>query len=156
MKFEIDISGEDLLSSDYVVCIANGEIKGFKFKKDYINILNSKFGQNKYRYSKSKKGKTLFKLRLYSIAIYYLIKSLKIKKINLFLCKDFDGNEDNIKSNLNYFIEDLLNMEIESINFGKLSKDSNAHRYSYLMRKDKKNKMSTYINIKLKDIEKFL
>ena len=33
MNLEIDVSGEDLLSKDYTICIAdnNGIIKGFKF-----------------------------------------------------------------------------------------------------------------------------
>lgn len=44
--FEIDVSGDDLLSKDYTICIADkyGTIKGFKFSNDLINTLCSKYG----------------------------------------------------------------------------------------------------------------
>ena len=50
----------------------------------------------------------------------------------------------------------LLKISIESIRFLKLSPESNAHKYAYLMRKDTKNQLKSYVNISLDDIELFL
>ena len=50
---------------------------------------------------------------------------------------------------------DLSGLKIE-INYTKFDKNSNADKYAYLMRKDSKNKMDTYVEISLEDIEKFL
>ena len=160
MDFDIDISGNDLLSKNYTICIAdkNGLIKGFKFSDELIKILSSKYGQGFYKYKKSKKSKSTFKVRLYSIVLYYLFKSLKIKKeISLNICRDFYGRENDIKKNIKFFLESKLEINLENrIYFMKLSNDSNAHKYSYLMRHDTKNKMQTYIKISLKDFEKWL
>lgn len=158
MDFEIDVSGEDILSKDYTICIAcEGTIKGFKMPSNHIRILASKFGQHLYRYKKSKKGRSDFKVRAYSIIIYHLFRSLKIdNSISLSICRDFNGKEEEIKSNLHHFLDKLLGLKIDSINFCKLTRDSIAHEYSYLMRKDIKNKMNTYVKIRLEDIEKFL
>lgn len=67
MKFEIDVSGEDLLQKEYAICITNkgNIIKGFKFSENVINTLCSRYGQGKYKYKKSQKGKATFKVRLY-------------------------------------------------------------------------------------------
>ena len=73
----------------------------------------------------------------------------------MLICRDFNGREDDVKSNLDYFLGKLLNLKIE-IKFGRLSNDSNAHKYAYLMRKDTKNQLKTYIKIELHEIEKFL
>jgi len=160
MNFEVDVSGEDLLGKDYTICIANnnGIIKGFKFDNDMINILSSRYGQKIYkRYPKSQKGKATFKIRLYCIVIYYLIKTLKIKDISLTLCRDFQGREEDIKKSLKFFIEEVLALKLaDRIYFDKLSPNSNAHKYAYLMRQDTKNKMSTYLKISIEDIEKWL
>jgi hypothetical protein len=160
MRFEIDVSGEDLLEKDYTICIANndGIIKGFKFSNELVNILSSKYGQGIYKkYAKSQKGKATFKIRLYCIIIYYLINSLKIKDFSLTLCRDFQGREKGIIENLTFLLKKNLNLDIHNkILFDKLSNDSNAHKYAYLMRKDNKNKMNTYINLDLEDFERWL
>jgi hypothetical protein len=159
MEFEIDVSGEDLLSKNYTICIANkdGIIKGFKFNEKLVKDLSSRYGQEFYRYKKSRKEKSLFKIRLYSITIYYLFKSIKIKKeISLSICRDFQGRENDIQENLKFFLGKILNLKLDKIYFTKLDKDSNANRYSLLMREDTKNKMNTYIKIELKDFEKWL
>ncbi len=159
MEFEIDISGEDLLSKNYTICIAdrNGLIKGFKFNEGFIKILSSRYGQGLYKYVKSQKGKALLKVRIYSIIIYYLFKSIKInEEISLNICRDFQGRETDIKENLRFFLSKLLSLNINKIYFMKLDENSNAHHYAYLMRKDNKNKMKTYVKIKLEEIEKFL
>ncbi|MEK6827226.1 MAG: hypothetical protein AABX99_01960 [Nanoarchaeota archaeon] len=160
MKFEIDVSGEDLLNKDYTICVANkdGIIKGFKFDEKLIKDLNSRFGQNLYKYPKSKKGKSDLKVRIYCVVIYYLFKSLKLsEEISLTICRDFTGREDDIRKSLIYFLEKELKLKInERIYFDKLSKESNAHHYSYLMRFDNKDKMKTYLKLSLEDIEKWL
>ncbi len=160
MDFEIDVSGEDLLSKNYTICIANKEgsiIKGFKFNEELISILSARFGQGVYKnYQKSHKGKALFKVRLYCIVIYYLIKSIKFKgDLSLTICRDFFGREIDIKENLNYFLSFNLGMK-PRIYFNRLNPESNAHKYAYLMRMDSKNKMDTYENLNLEDIEKWL
>src|SRR3989344_5166226 len=129
MDFDIDVSGEDLLSRDYTVCIANKDniIKGFKMTQELVSTINSKFGQDFYRYNKSKNGKALLKVRIYSIIIYHLFKSVKSSSsLVLNICRDFNGREDDVKSNLEYFLGRLLGLKIE-IKFGRLSNDSNAH-----------------------------
>lgn len=159
VKFEIDVSGSDILEKNYTICVAdnNSIIKGFKFSKELCSILSSKYGQGLYKkYKKSQQGKVTFKLRLYSIAIYYIFKSLNIKEFDLKICKDYDGKENDIKSNLKFLLEDRLNLKINEVIFTKLEKDSNAHIYADLMRKDKNNKLNTYTKIELKDFEKLL
>lgn len=170
MEFEIDVSGKDLLSKDYTIVIAEKNnhpkksiIFGYKFREEVIRILRSRHGQGFYRYKTSKFQKTLFKIRLYSIVIYYIFKHIYQKykninkKINLNLCRDFEGRENDIKSNINTFLKEKLNLDIESIHFLKLRKGSNADKYAYLMRKDKKNLMKNhYINIKVEEFDKFL
>ena len=157
MDFDIDVSGDDILNSNYSICVANndGRILGFKFSSELIKILSSKLGQNLYKYKTSQKQKATFKLRLYSIVIYYLIKTLSVNQINLNICKDFSGRENDVKSNLDYFLVKLLGKEV-TYHFTQLSNQSNAHRYSYLMRNDTKNQLKVYVKISLNDFEKFL
>jgi hypothetical protein len=158
--FDIDVSGEDILSKNYTICVAdcNGLIKGFKFNNKLVSVLSSKYGQGVYKYKKSKKGKSAFKIRLYLIVIYYLFESLELKeKTGLKVCRDFFGRENDIKNGIFYFLKDKLEMDLdEDIFFGKLSSDSNAHKYAFLMRHDTKNKFDTYVNIKLVDFERWL
>ncbi len=160
MEFEVDVSGNDLLSKNYSICIANKDsiIKGYKFNKETVKILSSRYGQGLYRYSKSRKRKANFKIRLYRIIIYHLFKSIKISEdLSLTLCKDFDGRENDIRENLRYFLMNNLNLDLrDRIYFSKLGKKSNAHKYAFLMRKDKKNKMQTYVKIDIKNMEKWL
>lgn len=160
MEFDIDVSGEDLLSKNYTICIANKDdiIRGFKFDEKTVNILSSKYGQGVYRYPKSKRGKSSLKIRIYCVVIYYLFKSLNLKgDISLNICRDFDGREEDIKSNLKIFLGRNLGLRmLNNYHFVKLSTESNAHKYAYLMRNDTKNKMKTYVKINVKDIEKWL
>ena len=159
MEFDIDVSGGDIFDKDYAVCIASkdGIIKGFKISLSFVSIIKSRYEQNLYRYKKSDKSKSLLKIRLYSIIIYYLFKGIKIREsLILNLCRDFSGREKDIENNLKYFLTEKLKIKIDKFNFGKLTKDSNADRYAYLMRKDKNNKMRIYIKIDSKDVEEFL
>ena len=158
MEFEIDVSGTDIFEKDYTICTANkdGIIKGFKMTPEFISVINSRFGQGIYRYQKSKNGRILLKVRLYSILIYFLFKSIKINEsITLAICRDFNGRETDIKSNLIYLFG-LLGIKIERIDFCKLGKGSIADKYAYLMRKDTKNQLKTYVHISIEDVEKYL
>lgn len=159
VKLEIDVSGEDLLSKNYTICVADkdGFVKGYKFDEKTVKVLSSRYGQGFYRYKKSKKEKALFKIRIYSVIVFNLLKSLGyFEKVSLDICRDFYGREQDIRNNLNFFVERHLGKEIVDLRFVRLGKDSNAHKYAYLMRKDNKDKLDTYINISLEDIEKWL
>lgn len=162
MKFEIDISGYDMFNDTYVICIAqdNGDIiKGFKFTKELITTLVSNWKANKYRYPyeayETKRG--IFKVRVYSIILYYLFKSIeKPDFLSLTVCRDFKGRNNEIKQNLKYFLEKTLGIKIGEPLFQKLSPTSHAHIYANMMRRDSKNLLRTYVDIKLEDIEKLL
>lgn len=160
MDFEIDVSGEDIMTKDYVVCIANRDnlIRGFKMNFKTLQSLKQNFNKGNYKYKLSKKDKSTFKIRLYSIIIYYIFKSLNLKgEISLNICRDFTGRENDIKENLQFFLKTLLKLKIdERMYFIKLDNNSNAHKYSYLMRHDTKNKMKTYVKISLDQFEKWL
>ena len=157
MQFEIDVSGEDIFNPNYTIVVADKDnlIRGFKFSRKLIEVLRSRHGEGLYRYNHSKQGKTLVKIRIYCIVIYYLFKTIqfkdKKKEINLEVCRDFQGHEKDINSNLKYFLEDKLGFHI-NIKYVKLPNDSNADKYAYLMRKDTKNKMKDYIKISLEEI----
>lgn len=159
MQLEIDVSGGDLLSKNYTIVVADRSktLRGFKFNESLVNILSSRYGEGKYRYAKSAHGKSLLKIRIYCIIIHYLIKDLNLngKEIELFICRDFQGHEREITSNLKYFIEKLLGVRMH-ISYVKLPKGSNADKYAYLMRNDKNNLIKGYVNIKLEEIEKYL
>jgi len=160
MDFEIDVSGDDLFSRNYTIVIADKDnlIRGFKFNQELVKILRSRFGEGKYRYPNSKKGRALLKIRIYCIIIYYLFNNINFKKekeLNLEICRDFQGHERDISSNLKYFLGDKLNLNI-NIKYLKLEKGSNADKYAYLMSKDTKNQIKGYVKISLDDIEKFL
>jgi len=161
MKFEIDVSGCDIFDENYIICIAkdNGEIiKGFKFKKELINSLITNWKANKYKYNydshETKKG--VFKVRIYSIVVYYLFKSAgKIDWLSLTICKDFKGHINEINQTLRFLLE-KLNIKMGNPLHQSLPSTSYAHIYAGMMRRDKKNMLNTYVNITLEDIEKFL
>lgn len=159
MDFEIDVSGGDLLSKNYTIVVASKDdiVRGFKFDESLVKIIGSRYGEGKYRYKKSQQGKSFLKIRIYCIIIYYLFKSIKIKNknINVEICRDFHGHEREITSNLKYFLEKKLGL-ILNYRYIKLQKGSNADKYAYLMRNDRKNLVKGYVKISLEDIEKFL
>jgi len=163
MKFEIDVSGYDIFNDGgYVICIANGDketIKWFKFSKDLMEHLKLNWKKGGYKYGLSNKQRGFLKVRLYSIIIYYLFKSIKenIKEeIELKICKDFPGHKNDINVNLKNFIEKLLSVKIRLIRHEKLPRSSNAHLYAHLINKDKYNLFTYNIHINLEDIEKYL
>lgn len=158
-SFEIDVSGEDIFSKDYSIVVAdkNNLVKGFKFNQKLIQILRARQGEGKYRYSLSSKGKSLLRVRLYCIIIYYIFKNIGIRgeEIALEVCRDFQGHESDITSNLKYLLGEKLDLKT-NFRYLRLSKNSNADKYSRLMREDIKNKMNCYVDIDLNDIEKYL
>ena len=158
MKFEIDVCGSDIFHDDYVICIAdgNGTVKGFKFDKRLSDEIVQKWIRGKYKYEHSAKKQGVFKVRLYSIVIYYLFKQIpNCKEVELYICTDFSGHENDIRLNLRYFLgKDKI--KINNFVHGTLPPDSDAHWYAYMMNKDKYNKLPTYVNITLEEIEPFL
>jgi len=162
MKFEVDVSGYDLFKDTYVICMAreDGEIiKGFKFTKDLISALISNWKENKYRYEynqfETKRG--IFKVRIYSIIIHYLFRSIeKPDFLSLTICRDFKGRTNEITQNLKYFLETILKIKTGKPLFQRLPNSSHAHIYANMMRRDIKNQLKTYVEINLEDIEKFL
>ena len=159
MEFEIDVSGEDILSHNYSIVVASNDIvKGFKLNRKLIQILRSRQGERKYRYALSVRGKSLLKVRLYCIIVYYIFKSINLEaheEIVINVCRDFYGHEREINSHLKYFLQGLLGLNI-SLRYVHLPKGSKADRYAGLLRRDKKNQMECYVDIGLEDIEKFL
>lgn len=159
MKFEIDVSGDDIFNEGYVICIAGeeGTIKGFKFKKELIEVIISNWKSKRYGYETSDRGRGFFKVKLYCVILYYLFKSTGFKnRILLTICRDFHGHVNDINNTLRYFLEKRLNFQIGSPRHQKLPDSSHAHRYAKIMYNDKLNILPTYVNISLEDIEKLL
>ena len=79
-----------------------------------------------------------------------------MKEINLSICRDFSGNEAMIKQTLSHFLGTKLRLAIK-MQFLRLSKESIADTYAYLIRKDKLNKLAKFcIPIKTEEFEAFL
>ena len=163
MKFEIDVAGYDMFrDKDFTICIAKDDgslIKGFKFSRELINslILNWKSNKYKYDYNKAETKRGILKVRIYSIILYYLFKSIqKPNFTSLTICRDFKGRENEIKQSLKFFLEKEIGIKMGKPLFQKLSKSSYAHIYASMMRRDKRNLLNSYVNINLKDIEKYL
>ena len=159
MKFEIDVSGDDIFNPDYVICIAGEEgiIKGFKFKKELIDTIVTNWKSKKYGYKTSDKGRGFFKVKLYCVIIHYLFKSANIKnRVLLTICRDFHGHVNDINNSLRHFLETRLNLEIGYPRHRKLPDSSHAHRYAKMMYNDKLNILPIYVNITLDDIEKLI
>lgn len=122
-----------------------------------IETIINNWKQKKYGYGKSDKQRAFFKVRLYCVILHYLFKSMgRISRVSLTICRDFHGHKNDINNILRYFLEKRLNMEIGSPRHQKLPNYSNAHRYANLMYNDHLNKLSTYVDISLGDIEKIL
>ncbi len=164
MGFEVDVSGPDIFEKDYTVMVAetgkSGVILGHKFSDKNRKIIRAKHGQRQYRYAVSKKGKANLRVRLYCITIYCIFRELKkrhgLKKVNLDVCRDFSGNEAQIKINLNHFTGKLLKIDIR-MQFVALPKEAAADKYAFLVRHDKLNKLAKLcVPIKLEEFERFL
>lgn len=164
MKFEIDVSGQDILNENYVICVSekskekDAKIKGFKFHKEISDKLQKNWEDGKYKYPCVKGKKGFFKVRIYSIVLFYIFKELDIKEnVSLTICRDFSGHENDIDKNLIFFLKNTLGIKLGKPLHQKLPKDSNAHWYAYMMAKDSADLFKdAYIQISLEDIEKYL
>jgi len=162
MEFDIDVSGSKIFSKDYTIVIAdkNDLIRGYKFDEHTIQILKSRYGEGRYRYKKSRKKRAQFAVKVYCIIIYYLFKNIKDqiqnKDLTLNICRDFSGKENDIKQILSHLLRNKLGVKSLTIYFCTLPKGSNADKYAFLMREDRKNLMKTYISVKIEEIEEFL
>ena len=155
-EFEIDVAGSDLFNRGHSIIVSErntNNVHGFKFNEEIIQKIKVKYAEEK-----SHRIRVMLKIRIYCIIIYYIFKNMKLKEntyANLSICRDFHGHERDISSQLKYFLEALLKLNI-TIHYGQLSKDSVADRYAYIALKDTKNLFPGYVNISLEDIEKFL
>jgi len=165
MNFEIDVSGSDILAKDYTIVVAKANtaklVLAHKFSDKSRKIFGSRHGQGDYRYPVSRKGKADLRLRLYCVAIYYLFRELKkrhrLKELSMDVCRDFSGNEADIKVQLKSLLEKRLRLKIAEMNFVKLSKESVADNYAFLIRHDKHNEFAKYcLPIKIAEFEIFL
>jgi hypothetical protein len=163
MKCEIDVSGQDLFDENYVICVAEKDkkekpiIKGFKFTKEISEKLKENWKKGKYKYPYQNRKKGLFKVRIYSIILFYIFKEINLKEpLSLTICRDFKGHENDIESNLNFFLKENLGINLGKPMHQKLPPKSKAHWYAYLMSKDSENLLNTYVNINLENIEKYL
>jgi hypothetical protein len=158
MKFQIDMSGTDLLKKGSVLAISDGEglIRGFQISQEIIDGLLINWEKRKYFCRYSKRGLGFFKAMVYSSIICCLLESIgKPKEVELEICHDLRFHENNIQQRLNKLLRKKLMITVNSIIF-KCLKDSDADNYAYLMVKDNYNLLPTYVNLSLNDIEKFL
>ena len=89
--------------------------------------------------------------------ISLLFRALRPKgPVSLTVCRDFDGKEREIETQLQYLLRERVGLTMDNIIFAKLAPESNADTYAYLMRKDTKNQMRTYVTISLDELEEYL
>jgi len=157
MKFQIDLSGTDLLKDKSVLAISdcNGLIRGFQINQEIINDLLKNWSKRKYFCKYSKRGLGFFKAMIYSAIICGLLESINVKEVELEICHDLRFHENNIKQRLNKLLKKKLGIKVNSIDF-KCMKGTDVDNYAYLMFKDKYNLLPIYVNLSLKNIEKFL
>ena len=100
MKFQIDLSGTDLLKNRSVLAISNcnGLIRGFQINQEIINELLTNWEKGKYFCRYSKRGLGFFKAMVYSSIICCLLESIvKPKGVELEICRDLRFHENNIR-----------------------------------------------------------
>ena len=163
MRFEIDMSGCDIFKngtpygsvigiSDY-----NGMIRGFKLNQELVNNLKANWREGKYFCKYSSRGLGFFKAMVYSAIICGLFESIENPvNVDIEICRDFRWHENNIIQRLKKLLKKKLSIQVNSIKIHTLPKNSDVDTYVYLMFKDKYNLFSTYVNLSLEDIEKFL
>ncbi len=157
MKFQIDLSGTDLLKNKSVLAISDckGLIRGFQINQGIIDELLKNWEKGKYFCRYSKRGLGFFKAMVYSSIICGLINSVGNKEVELEICHDLKFHENNIKQRLNKLLRKGLNVKVNSIKF-QCMKGTDVDNYAYLMFKDNYNLLPTYVYLSLEDLEKFL
>jgi len=163
MKFEIDMSGCDIFDNGTpfgsVIGISNykGMIKGFQINQDLVDKLKANWQKGKYFCRYSQRGLGFFKAMVYSAIICGLFESIKdLINVDIEICRDFRWHENNIEQRLKKLLKKKLGIQVNSIKTHTLPKGCDVDRYVYLMFKDTYNLLSTYVNLSLRDIEKFL
>ncbi|KHO53800.1 MAG: hypothetical protein QT05_C0001G0022 [archaeon GW2011_AR13] len=157
MKFQIDLSGTDLLKNDSVLAISDckGLIRGFQIKQNIIDSLFTNWAKGGYSCRYSNRGEGFFKAMVYSSIICCLLEFINPKEVELEICRDLRFHENNIKQRLEKLLRKKLMIKVNSIKFGCM-KGTDVDNYAYLMFKDNYNLLPTYVNISLKEIERFL
>ncbi|MEK6913708.1 MAG: hypothetical protein AABW47_03500 [Nanoarchaeota archaeon] len=157
MKLQIDLSGCDIFMENSVLGLSDckGLIKGFQINKNIINGLQTNWEAGKYFCKYSKRGLGFFKAMVYSSIICCLLESIHVKEVELEICRDLRFHENNIKQRLSKLLRKKLAIKINSITF-KCMKGTDVDNYAYLMFKDNYNLLSTYVNLSLQEIERFL
>ena len=163
MKFEIDMSGCDIFDNGTpygsVVGISdyNGIIRGFQLNQELVNNLKANWKKGKYFCKFSKRGFGFFKAMVYSAIICNLFESIKnLIDVDIEICRDFHWHENNIEQRLKKLLRKKLGIQVNSIKSHTLPNGCDVDNYVYLMFRDKYNLLSTYVNLSLQDIEKFL
>lgn len=163
MKFEIDMSGCDIFEngtaygsvigiSDY-----NGMIRGFQLNQELVDNLKVNWNKGKYFCKPSLRGLGFFKAMVYSAIICGLFESIENpRSIDIEVCRDFRWHENNIEQRLKKLLKKKLGIIVNSIKSHTLPNGCDVDNYVYLMFRDKYNLLSTYVNLSLEDIEKFL
>jgi len=159
MKIEIDVSGADIFREDYSICMSDGigNISGFKFNVEIINELKTNWKNGKYDKCPYGPNSGKFKVRIYRVVLRYLIKELfeknEDKEVTVNYCRDFPSHENGIAQAVKHRVVEVHKRDLIKIYCSRLPKDSDAHRYAYIMNKDKYNYLKCYVKISLKDIE---
>ena len=159
VKIEIDVSGADIFHEDYSICVSDGtgNITGFKFDNDMIHNLKTSWQGGKYNKCPYGPNAGKFKVRIYRVILRYLIKELfkknEDREIIVNYCRDFPSHENGITQSVRHRIENIHKRNLKRIYCSRLPKGSDAHRYAYLMNKDKYNYLKCYVKISLKNIE---
>ena len=163
MDFEIDMSGCDIFENGCVhgsvigISNYNGMIRGFQLNDELVNDLKKNWKAGKYFCKSSKRQGGFFKAMVYSAIICGLFESIENPgSINITICRDFRYHENNIEQRLKKLLRKKLNIQVNSIKSCTLPGGCDIDNYVYLMYKDTYNLLSTYVNLSLTDIEKFL
>ena len=124
MKFQIDMSGCDVLIDNSVIGISdcNGLIRGFKINTNIINGLLTNWKIGRYFCRFSKRGLGFFKAMIYSSVICCLLKNLGSPQgLELEICRDLRFHENNIKQRLNKLLRKKLGIKVNSIDVRKVN-----------------------------------
>lgn len=111
MKFEIDMSGCDILRDNSVIGISggNGLIRGFKINTKLINGLLNNWKNKEYFCRFSIRNQGFFKAMIYSSVICCLLENLNAPlELELEICRDLRFHENNIKQRLNKLLKEKL------------------------------------------------
>lgn len=163
MHLEIDVSGHDIFSENYAICLSagDGRVKGFKFDGELIRELKKNWKNGKYdKYPYQQQNQGAFKTRIYCVIGKLLLGELfngfNDKVVGVHFCGDFPGHEDTIKASLNHCITHIHKKQTSKVHCARLPSGSDAHRYAKMMHQDIYRHLGIYVNISLGQIEPYL